>query len=78
MTVKGKHAYYLRMDKKHAIQMFGSQTRLAKALEITPQAISQWPEILPRRLEDQVIGAAVRLGIQVDVGKLARTREEAA
>jgi len=46
--------------------MFGSTAALARALEVTPQAIYQWPEQLDQRRADQVRGAMVRLGISDD------------
>lgn len=50
------------MKKSQAVTLFGSVGDLAKALGITPQAIYQWPDDLPQRTADEVIGAAVRLG----------------
>jgi DNA-binding transcriptional regulator YdaS (Cro superfamily) len=53
-----------RMTKTQASDLFGgTQAALAKALGITPGAVSQWPEILTPKQEDWVRGAAVRLGI---------------
>ena len=51
------------MTKTEAAKLFGNQTRLAEALEITKSAVSQWPEDLDRRKADQVLGAALRLGL---------------
>ncbi|MFL9670466.1 Cro/CI family transcriptional regulator [Variovorax sp. AB1(2024)] len=49
------------MLKTEAIHLFGgSKKELAAALEITPQAVGQWPEELPRRISDRVIGAWTR------------------
>ena len=51
------------MKKTKAIQLFGkTSSDLARALEITPQAIGRWPEHLTERQTREVIGAAVRLG----------------
>ena len=50
------------MEKIHAIEIFGSGVSLAKALGICKSAISQWPETLTQRQQDEVIGAAIRLG----------------
>jgi len=55
------------MDKEAAIKLLGgSPARAAELLEITPSAVSQWPPVLPRRLADRVLGAAVRHGLPVD------------
>lgn len=54
------------MDKKLAIELLGgSAVRAAALLQVTPSAVSQWPEKLPRRLADRVLGAAVRHGVDV-------------
>lgn len=50
------------MTKSEAIALFGTKKnpgtpkKMAQALKITTQAISQWPEILTHRLEMQVLG----------------------
>jgi DNA-binding transcriptional regulator YdaS (Cro superfamily) len=51
------------MTKTTASKLFGNATRLAEALGIKPQAISQWPEQLPQRRIDEITGAAFRLGL---------------
>jgi len=61
----GKQSYNSGMNKKQATDLFGSTGKLAAALGITPQAIYQWPEKLDRRLSDEIIGAAIRLGKQL-------------
>ena len=53
------------MTKAEAVQLFGNKNRLAIAVGISRQAISQWPDILPARLADRVIAAASRKGIAV-------------
>jgi transcriptional repressor of cell division inhibition gene dicB len=54
------------MDKKLAIDLLGgTPAKAAALLEVTPSAVSQWPDDLPRRLADRVLGAAVRHGIDV-------------
>jgi DNA-binding transcriptional regulator YdaS (Cro superfamily) len=49
------------MDKNQAIELFGSQRKLAEALEVTVSAISQWPDVLDQAKTDRVVGAAIRL-----------------
>ena len=48
------------MKKEDAIQLFGSVTATARAIGITAQAVSNWPAVLSRAIEDRVIAAAVR------------------
>jgi len=55
------------MNKKYAIYIFGSVQKLADALDISRQAIYQWPDVLPQRLSDEITGAAIRLGISLEV-----------
>ena len=49
--------------KTQAAAIFGSATQLAETLGITKGAVSQWPEILTQRQQDEVMGAAIRLGL---------------
>lgn len=51
----------MSMTKTDAIQLFGSQTALARALGLTDSAVSQWPEELTQERIDRVTGAAIRL-----------------
>jgi len=51
------------MNKQEVIDAFGSVSELARILDCTPSAIFQWPDVLPRRLQDRVLAAAVRKGI---------------
>jgi hypothetical protein len=51
------------MTKTQAISIFGNrQQDLADAVGVTRSAVAQWPEELPPRQIDIVVGAAVRLG----------------
>ena len=53
--------FNLRMKKSDAIQILGgSIAAAAEAVGASYQAISKWPEILPRRIEDRVIAAIAR------------------
>ena len=58
--------------KSEAFQIFGSQAKLARALEVSDAAIHAWPEQLTLRQSDQVLGAAIRLGL-IDLKKVPRT-----
>ena len=49
------------MKREEAALFFGNLVLLGRALGISPSAISQWPEILTIRQQDEVIGAALRL-----------------
>lgn len=49
------------MKREEAALFFGNLVLLGKALGITPSAVSQWPETLTIRQQDEVIGAAIRL-----------------
>lgn len=49
------------MKRENAALLFGNLVLLGKALGITPSAVSQWPETLTIRQQDEVIGAAIRL-----------------
>lgn len=52
------------MTKREAIDLFGGKVKdLAAALGVTSSAVSQMPEVLTPRQENEVIGAAIRLGI---------------
>lgn len=42
------------MRKSDVIEHFGSVTAAAKALELTTQAVSMWPETVPRKCQWQI------------------------
>lgn len=50
------------MLKEHAVALFGTQSALAETLGYTRQHVSQWPDPLPQKYADQVVGAAYRCG----------------
>jgi hypothetical protein len=50
------------MEKRHAIELFGSQAELARALGTSRQVVWAWPEELEQAQADRVIGAAIRHG----------------
>jgi len=52
---------YVGMNKSDAIQILGgSIATTAKAIGTSYQAVSKWPDVLPRRIEDRVIAAIAR------------------
>lgn len=56
------------MDKASAIKALGgSVTAAAAAIGVTPSAITQWPDELPRRLEDRVLAALARKHLPIDL-----------
>lgn len=42
------------MRKSDVIEYFGSVSAVANALELTTQAVSMWPEIVPRNRQWQI------------------------
>lgn len=50
------------MDKKLAKIIFGDLDSWAKALGITYQAISKWPDPLTKRQTHETLGAAILTG----------------
>jgi hypothetical protein len=56
-----KHALIRVVDKAKAIELLGGTPALAAAeIGVTVQAIGQWPDPLPRRIEDRVLAALAR------------------
>jgi predicted GIY-YIG superfamily endonuclease len=55
-----------KMTKKEAISIFGSPSKLARALEITPGAVSQWGNVLTLAQECLVIVTALRQGLKTE------------
>lgn len=50
------------MKKSKALEMFGGGVAdTATALGISYQAVSKWPDELPQRIADRVLGAYVRI-----------------
>ena len=50
------------MDKRHALDVFGGSAELARELGIQRQAVSAWPDPLPAKTVDRLIGLAFRTG----------------
>lgn len=54
------------MLKDKAIEVLGgSIATTAAAVDISYQAVNQWPDVLPQRIADRVIAACVRRGIEI-------------
>ena len=45
------------MKKSYAIKLLGGKSRAARLIESTPQAITGWPDELPKRIADRVEAA---------------------
>jgi hypothetical protein len=51
------------MTKTEAIDLLGgTASSAAAAVGVTISAVSQWPDLLPERIEQRVIGAAFKAG----------------
>lgn len=49
------------MNKTRAIELLGGTVAsAAKAVGVSYQAVSQWPSVLPKRIEDRVLAALAR------------------
>lgn len=59
------------MTKKDAVGMFGSGAALGRALGVSKAAIWQWPDELSQKQTDMVVGAAIRLGLELPAGFVA-------
>ena len=54
------------MLKSQAIELLGPDlSSAAEAVGISYQAVKKWPELLPPRISDRVLGVCVRKGIEV-------------
>lgn len=65
------------MTKAEAVALFGrdaSQSDLGRALGMTRQAVSRWPDRLLLWQVDRVLGAALRLSRPIPRALLARVR----
>lgn len=52
------------MLKDEAIDLLGGSVgRAAELMGVTYQAINKWPEVLPQRISDRVLGVCARRGI---------------
>lgn len=51
------------MNKQTAIELLGGSTATAaRTLGVSYQAVMKWPDVLPKRISQRVIGAAVLNG----------------
>ncbi len=55
------------MNKSRAIYVFRGVTNLSKALGVTRTTIYNWKEKLPQGTEDRINGAALRLGLDMEM-----------
>ena len=56
---------YVPMKKTQAIELLGGTIRAAaEAMGITYQAVDKWPDVLPLRIADRVLGAHTRLQLR--------------
>lgn len=51
---------YRPLTKSQALEVFGSVNAMADAIGVTPGAISQWPDDLSIRQQNEVVGAIFR------------------
>ncbi|NVM91111.1 hypothetical protein FHT32_004775 [Variovorax sp. SG517] len=68
------------MKKTEAIELLGgSITATAAAIGVSYQAVNQWPEDLPARIEDRVLAALARQrGLVASIRAAKRKQKEAA
>lgn len=67
------------MKKALAIELLGGTVKAAaRELEVTYQAVDKWPEELPRRIADRVLGAYARKAMPEVVDRWTRQGDEAA
>ena len=56
------------MLKANAIELLGGTVAdVAKAVGVSPQAVSQWPDDLPPRIEDRILAALARKHLPPDL-----------
>ena len=68
--------FNVRMLKSQAINLLGgSPGSAAASLGVSYQAVNKWPDQLPDRIADRVLGACVRRGISVPDEYMDNRRE---
>lgn len=68
----------MTLTKQQAIEVFGSQAEIGRALGLSRSAISLWPDLLTQRQTDELVGAAGRLGKPLPEGFAAIPVEQSA
>lgn len=53
------------MKKKDVIDFFGSQVKTAEVVGIKQASVAGWPDVLPDRIADRVLGAMHRHKIKI-------------
>jgi len=60
--------------RQDVFDIFGGSAAAGIALDITQQAMYQWPEPLEDKQIDRVVGAAVRLGLMTGCRKINKRK----
>ena len=61
LAINMEACFNRRMLKSEAIQLLGGNlTKAAEAVGVSVSAVGQWPDELPRRIEDRVLAALAR------------------
>ena len=67
------------MKKQTAIELLGgSVSSAAKTLGVSYQAVLKWPDVLPQRITQRVVGAAVLSGSQQAIEMVAPSQQSKA
>lgn len=48
------------MTKTQLIDLFGTQSEVARLIGITRASVCQWPEQIPVRLANEIVGASLK------------------
>ena len=65
----------MELTRRDIKRIFLTQKAAAKALGISAQAISYWPDPIGQRRSDEIIGAALRHGIVVQPDILEKHKQ---
>jgi hypothetical protein len=69
---------YRPMKKTQAIELLGGTIRAAaEAMGVTYQAVDKWPDVLPLRIADRVLGAHTRLQLRAASEQATDTESQA-
>lgn len=67
------------MRKTEGIEVLGGSARsAAEAIGVSPQAVCDWPELLPPRIADRVVAAWARQHLRDALPPVLRGNQEAA